>query len=210
MKRKLHIKESWTDREMSQLDDIDNIMYGYVDDSRFGTHVVDTDEHGTYYVNYEGVTVPIMFDLSSPDYFVFTINNGTDASHQYKHRNVSDLKDNAIGIISAITEYIEDNYIDDNEYTKSKRVMKSKNHIKESKLIKESIEDFNGYEFDPESSWTSIWNDVIQPIIDDEFNYNPGIESNIEDDIEAKITMFEDEFGYYPNVKLACDKFWRG
>ena len=82
MNNKLHIKESWTDSEMSQLDDIDNIMYGYVDDSRFGTRVVDTDEHGTYYVNYEGVTVPIMFDLSSPDYFVFTIDNNTDASYQ--------------------------------------------------------------------------------------------------------------------------------
>ena len=95
-------------------------------------------------------------------------------------------------------------------YYESKKVTKNKKRIKESNIVKESIEDFNGYEFDPESSWTSIWNDVIQPIIDDEFNYNPGIESNIEDDIEAKITIFEDEFGYYPNVKLACDKFWRG
>ena len=63
--------------------------------------------------------------------------------------------------------------------------------------------EFDGYEFDPESDWTDIWDSVIQPIIDE----HSGSET-FEDDVDALINMFMDEFGEYDSVRIACEKFF--
>ena len=71
--------------------------------------------------------------------------------------------------------------------------------------------EFDGYTFDPNSHWTQIWKDVIEPIIDDHFeSFSRGLVSQeeMEDDVDAIINYFEAEFGEYPNVKKATDKFF--
>ena len=82
--------------------------------------------------------------------------------------------------------------------------------IKES-FNEEKLE-FNGYEFDPYSSWNNIWTDVISPIVDSHFGkigINGYTQQEAEDDIDAIINIFNDEFGtQYPNVTKACDKFF--
>lgn len=71
--------------------------------------------------------------------------------------------------------------------------------------------EFDGYEFDPNSPWTEIWDAVISPIIDSQFNH-VGIggytQQEAEDDIDAKINIFCEEFLDYPNVVRACNKFF--
>lgn len=83
-------------------------------------------------------------------------------------------------------------------------------HIKES-FNEEKLE-FDGYEFDPYSSWSNIWTDVIGPIVDSHFDkigINGYTQQEAEDDIDAIINIFNDEFGtQYPNVAKACDKFF--
>lgn len=74
------------------------------------------------------------------------------------------------------------------------------------------LEDFQGYEFDPNSSWATIYDDVINPIINVHLG-NIGLagytQQEAEDDIDAIINIFDDEFGTeYPNVHRACLQFW--
>lgn len=64
--------------------------------------------------------------------------------------------------------------------------------------------DFDGHKFDPESTWGDIWYDVIDPIIDE----YAGMHPNWEDDVDAALRQFLEEFGQYPNVVTACDKFF--
>ena len=53
------------------------------------------------------------------------------------------------------------------------------------------LEDFQGYEFDP--------------------NSNGYTQQEAEDDIDAIVNIFDDEFGTeYPNVHKACMRFWTG
>lgn len=78
----------------------------------------------------------------------------------------------------------------------------------------ENPEEFDGYEFDPNSSWNDIWSAVIGPIVDDHFAHI-GIggytQQEAEDDIDALINIFMDEYGdEYPNVKKACLRFFDG
>lgn len=73
--------------------------------------------------------------------------------------------------------------------------------------------EFDGYSFDPNSHWTQIWKDVIEPIINDHFeSFSRGLTSQeeMEDDVDAIINIFAEEFGYYPNVKKAIDKYFTG
>ena len=73
--------------------------------------------------------------------------------------------------------------------------------------------EFDGYSFDPNSHWTQIWKDVIEPIIDDHFeSFSRGLTSQeeMEDDVDAIISYFDEEFGKYPNVKKAIDKYNSG
>lgn len=72
--------------------------------------------------------------------------------------------------------------------------------------------EFDGYDFDPNSSWTTIYRDVIDPIINIHFEHI-GVagytQQEAEDDIDAIINIFDNEFGTeYPNVHKACMKFW--
>lgn len=71
--------------------------------------------------------------------------------------------------------------------------------------------DFDGYDFNPNATWNEIFRDVIEPIIDDHYN-NIGrgyTQEEAEDDIDAIINMFMDEYGdEYPNVKKACLRFF--
>lgn len=74
------------------------------------------------------------------------------------------------------------------------------------------LEDFQGYEFDPNSSWTTIYDDVISPIINVHLG-NIGVagytQQEAEDDIDAIINIFDEQFGTeYPNVHRACLQFW--
>lgn len=73
-----------------------------------------------------------------------------------------------------------------------------------------SLEEFDGYTFDPNSSWTDIWEAVIEPIIDSHFDaMGPGYtQDEAMDDIDAIVNMFDAEFGDYPNVRRACQKFF--
>lgn len=76
------------------------------------------------------------------------------------------------------------------------------------------LEDFQGYEFDPNSSWETIYDDVINPIINGHLAHI-GVagytQQEAEDDIDAIINIFDDEFGTeYPNVHKACMRFWTG
>lgn len=78
----------------------------------------------------------------------------------------------------------------------------------------ENLEEFDGYEFEPNSSWGDIWSAVIGPIVDDHFAHI-GIggytQQEAEDDIDALINIFMDEYGdEYPNVKEACLRFFDG
>lgn len=74
------------------------------------------------------------------------------------------------------------------------------------------LKDFQGYEFDPNSSWATIYQDVIDPIINEHFDIigvNGYTQQEAEDDIDAIVNIFDDEFGTeYPNVHKACMKFW--
>ena len=76
------------------------------------------------------------------------------------------------------------------------------------------LEDFQGYEFDPNSSWSTIYQDVIDPIINEHFDIigvNGYTQQEAEDDIDAIVNIFDDEFGTeYPNVHKACMRFWTG
>jgi len=63
--------------------------------------------------------------------------------------------------------------------------------------------EFGGYKFDPNGDWTDIWYSVIEPIIDEHF----GSET-FEDDVDAIINMFMDEFGEFDSVRIACEKFF--
>lgn len=73
-----------------------------------------------------------------------------------------------------------------------------------------NLEEFDGYTFDPNSSWTDIWEAVIEPIINNHFDgIGPGYtQEEAEDDIDAIVNMFDNEFGDYPNVRRACQKFF--
>lgn len=78
----------------------------------------------------------------------------------------------------------------------------------------ENLEEFHGYEFDPNSSWGDIWSAVIGPIVDGHYNHI-GIagytQQEAEDDIDALINIFMDEYGNeYPNVEEACLRFFDG
>ena len=68
----------------------------------------------------------------------------------------------------------------------------------------EKLEEFDGYYFNPNSTWIDVFNDVITPIIDDHFVAYP----NWEDDIDAIINCFMDEYGHYPCVRHACERFF--
>ena len=76
------------------------------------------------------------------------------------------------------------------------------------------LEEFDGYKFDPNSSWTTIYQDVIEPIINEHFDIigvNGYTQQEAENDIDAIVNIFDDEFGTeYPNVHKACMKFWTG
>lgn len=74
------------------------------------------------------------------------------------------------------------------------------------------LEDFQGYDFDPNSSWTTIYRDVIDPVINTHFDHI-GVagytQQEAEDDIDAIVNIFDEQFGIdYPNVHRACMKFW--
>lgn len=74
------------------------------------------------------------------------------------------------------------------------------------------LEDFQGYEFDPNSSWETIYDDVINPVINTHFDHI-GVagytQQEAEDDIDAIVNIFDEQFGIdYPNVHRACMKFW--
>ena len=71
-------------------------------------------------------------------------------------------------------------------------------------------EEFDALTFNPNSSWNEIYKAVIEPIIDDHYNnIGPGYtQDDAEEDIMAIVGHFEDEYGFYPNVKKACGRFW--
>lgn len=73
-----------------------------------------------------------------------------------------------------------------------------------------NLVEFDDYTFDPNSSWTDIWEAVIEPIINNHFDaIGPGYtQEDAEDDIDALVNMFDNEFGDYPNVRRACQKFF--
>ena len=59
--------------------------------------------------------------------------------------------------------------------------------------------EFDGYTFDPNSPWTQIWKDVIQPITDDHFeSFSRGLTSQeeMEDDVDARKHFQESEIRY--------------
>lgn len=71
--------------------------------------------------------------------------------------------------------------------------------------------EFDGYVFDPYSHWTQIWNDVIEKVIDRYFNYVSNgsmTQEEAEETIDAKISYLERDFGTFPNVKKAIDKYY--
>ena len=65
-----------------KLDDIDFVMYRYVQDSRFGVEIVDDDGEGNYHVSYNGEVVDVSFDTdSNTANYVYTINDDGPYEH---------------------------------------------------------------------------------------------------------------------------------
>lgn len=111
--------------------------------------------------------------------------------------NESEEKGNLKSMINAVQSRID--YLEDED------VMDE--NLQENLVCFNENED---YMFDPDSSWTDIWEAVIEPIINNHFdNIGPGYtQEEAEDDIDALVNMFYDEFGDYPNVRRACRKFF--
>jgi hypothetical protein len=57
------------------LNNIDFIMYKYVNDPRFGIKIVADDQEGNYRISYEGEVVDVSFDTDYVDEYVYTIND---------------------------------------------------------------------------------------------------------------------------------------
>lgn len=75
-------------------------------------------------------------------------------------------------------------------------------------IIKEYNSDnyeFGGYEFDPYSNWTDVWESVIEPIIETHIiNYT---EEEM-DDVDTLINIFMEEYGCFDSVREACERFF--
>lgn len=70
------------DFKNEKLDDIDFIMYKYVQDSRFGIKIVADDQDGNYRVSYDGKVVNVSFDTdSNTANYVYTINDEGPYEH---------------------------------------------------------------------------------------------------------------------------------
>lgn len=73
--------------------------------------------------------------------------------------------------------------------------------------------EFDGYVFDPYSPWTQIYKDVIEKEIDRYWSYvsdGSMTQEEAEEFIDSKISYLEQDFGEFPNVKKAIDKYYTG
>ena len=111
--------------------------------------------------------------------------------------NESEEKGNLKSMINAVQSRID--YLEDEDTMDE--------NLKEDLT---NLVEFDDYTFDPNSSWTDIWEAVIEPIINNHFdNIGPGYtQEEAEDDIDALINIFDNEFGDYPNVRRACQKLF--
>lgn len=82
------------------------------------------------------------------------------------------------------------------------------------KLISESVGtlcNFRGYKFDPTSEWSSIWDDVIQKIIDKyetQYNNYEITKEEMEDNIAKELNDLQYEYGKYRNVSIAIYNYY--
>ena len=78
--------------------------------------------------------------------------------------------------------------------------------INESEMY--SLYEFDGYEFNPNGSWTDVWTDVIEPLIETHIYDNNNYSDEAINDLDAIINVFMDEYGQFDSVRIACEKFF--